>query len=48
MLEYATGAAMEKLFHVRYWDYSQKPLNVNGHICLGVSLGWGVFSVLLV
>lgn len=48
VLEYVTGAAMEKLFHVRYWDYSQKPLNVNGHICLGVSLGWGVFSVFLV
>ena len=48
VLEYVTGAAMERLFHMRYWDYSQKPLNLNGHICLGCSLGWGVFSVLLV
>ena len=47
-LEYVTGDVMERLFHVRYWDYSDKPLNLNGHICLRVSLGWGVFSVLLV
>ena len=47
-LEYCTGAAMEALFKVRYWDYSDKPFNLNGHICLFCSLGWGVFSVLLV
>lgn len=47
LLEYATGVAMEKMFHVRYWDYSGKPLNLNGHICLLSSLAWGVFSVLL-
>jgi uncharacterized membrane protein len=48
VLEYVTGDVMERLFHVRYWDYSKQPLNVNGHICLGVSLAWGVFSILLV
>lgn len=48
VLEYITGDIMERLFHVRYWDYSNQPLNVNGHICLGVSLAWGVFSILLV
>ena len=48
VLEYGTGAAMEALFKVRYWDYSDKPLNLNGHICLFCSLGWGVFSLLLV
>ena len=47
VLEYVTGESMEKLFHMRYWDYSDKPLNVNGHICLGVSIGWGVFSLVL-
>lgn len=47
LLEYFTGVAMEKLFHVRYWDYSSKPLNLNGHICMLSSLTWGVFSVIL-
>lgn len=48
ILEYITGVVMEKLFHVRYWDYSKEPLNINGHICLISSLAWGIFSVLLV
>lgn len=48
VLEYFTGAAMEKIFGVRYWDYSEKRFNLNGHICLSVSLAWGVFSIILV
>lgn len=48
VLEYVTGVLMEFLFHVRYWDYSDQPFNLNGHICLGVSLAWGGFSVLMV
>ena len=48
ILEYVTGACMERLFRVRYWDYSHMPLNLKGYICLPVSLGWGAFSVLLV
>ncbi|OUN71439.1 hypothetical protein B5G11_03905 [Drancourtella sp. An57] len=48
ILEYVTGACMERLFRVRYWDYNHMPLNLKGYICLPVSLGWGVFSVLLV
>ena len=34
VLEYITGELMESIFHVRYWDYSNKPFNINGHICL--------------
>lgn len=48
VLEYFTGALMEKIFKVRYWDYSNHKYNLNGHISLFVSLGWGFFSVLLV
>lgn len=47
ILEYCTGAAMERMFHVRYWDYSNQRLNLNGHICVTSSLAWGVFSVIL-
>lgn len=45
VLEYLTGAAMESLFHVRYWDYTKKRFNLHGHICLEATLLWGVFSV---
>lgn len=48
ILEYITGAVMERLFHVRYWDYSSQKLNLNGYICASSSLCWGAFSVLLV
>lgn len=48
ILEYVTGAAMEKLFHVRYWDYSNKKWNLNGYISLSSTVLWGVFSVGLV
>ena len=47
LLEYVTGATMEKIFNVRYWDYSQKPFNLKGHICLVSSLAWGLFSILM-
>lgn len=47
-LEYVTGAAMERMFHMRYWDYSDQRFNVNGYICLSSTLAWGCFSLLLV
>ena len=47
-LEYVTGAAMERIFKVRYWDYSGQKFNLNGHICLTSSIAWGFFSILLV
>lgn len=48
LLEYVTGAVMERLFRVRYWDYSDKFMNVNGYICLGSTVCWGVMTVILV
>ena len=47
-LEYVTGAVMEALFKVRYWDYSKQKFNLNGYICLSSSIAWGFFSILLV
>lgn len=48
ILEYITGAVMEQLFHVRYWDYSKNPYNLNGYICIKTSIAWGVFSILMI
>ncbi|MCI8819573.1 MAG: hypothetical protein HFG04_10600 [Oscillibacter sp.] len=47
-LEYVTGDVMERIFKVRYWDYSNQKFNLNGHICLSSSVAWGFFSILLV
>lgn len=48
LLEYVVGVAMEALFKVRYWDYSNQKFNFQGHICLSSSIVWGFFSVALV
>lgn len=45
MLEYVTGVAMEKLFKVRYWDYSKRKFNFQGQICLSSSLAWGFLTI---
>lgn len=47
ILEYVTGVAMEALFKVRYWDYSKKKFNFQGHICLGSTLAWGFLTILM-
>lgn len=47
ILEYITGVMMEKLFKVRYWDYSRLKFNFQGQICLGTTLSWGLLTVLL-
>ena len=48
LLEYLTGMTMERLFRVKYWDYSNQKFNVKGYICPAASLCWGCFSVLMV
>lgn len=45
LLEYVTGALMEAIFKVRYWDYSDKPFNINGHVCLFTSVCWGLLAL---
>lgn len=47
VLEYVTGVLMETIFHANWWDYSNKKFNYQGKICLGSSLGWGFFTLLL-
>ncbi len=47
-LELVTGICMEKLFHVRYWDYSNQKFNYKGHICLTSSIAWGAFSLAMI
>lgn len=47
VLEYVTGVVMEALFKVRYWDYSDKRFNFQGHICLGTTLSWGFLTILM-
>ena len=47
-LEYVTSYLMEKLFHARWWDYSQKHFNLNGRVCANTLIPFGLFGLLLV
>lgn len=46
-VEYVTSYLMEKLFHMRWWDYSQFRFHLNGRICLLNSALFGLASVFL-
>jgi uncharacterized membrane protein len=41
LLELVTGFLLEKIFHQRWWNYSDQPFNIGGYICLRFSLMWG-------
>lgn len=47
VLEYITGVTMEKIFHTRWWDYSEHKFNLNGHICLLNAVLFGLLGVVL-
>lgn len=45
VLEYFTGWILEKLFHAKWWDYSERKFNLKGYICLEFSILWGLACV---
>lgn len=48
LIEGVGGFVLEKLFRQRWWDYSDRPLNIGGYVCLQFSLMWGVGCLLVV
>ncbi|WP_303863990.1 putative ABC transporter permease [Alkalibaculum bacchi] len=48
ILEYITSYIMEKLFAMRWWDYSERKFNINGRVCLENSIYFGILSILLI
>ena len=42
VLEFLTGFILEKVFHNKWWDYSDKPFNIMGYVCLKFSILWGL------
>lgn len=48
LLEYLTGWYLELTWRVKWWDYSNIPLNLHGRICLLSSLLFGLGGMLLV
>lgn len=44
LLEYITSFLMEKIFKLRWWDYSQMRFNINGRICLETIIPFGLLG----
>lgn len=47
LIELVGGWVLYKVFHMRWWDYSDKPFNLGGYICLEFSLLWGLGTVII-
>lgn len=47
LLEYSTAFLMELVFHMSWWDYSDKKFQFQGRICLESSVFWGFLTLVL-
>lgn len=45
IVEYTISLLAEVVLHVKWWDYSDQPLNINGRICVYFSIFWGFLAV---
>ncbi len=48
VVEYLTSYVLEKIFHARWWDYSQKPMNLNGRVWIGNLVLFGLAGVAII
>ena len=48
ILEYFTSWIMEKIFNARWWDYTDRKFNLNGRVCLGNLLPFGIAGTIIV
>jgi len=48
MVEYVLEILLEKIFHNKWWDYSSRPYNLNGRICLKNSFAFGVLAIVII
>lgn len=47
VVEWLGGFILDKVFHERWWDYSEMPFNLSGYICLKFSVLWGIGGLIL-
>lgn len=46
LTEFAAGWLLWHVFHRKYWDYSNYPLNLAGYVCVFSAVGFGAFGVI--
>ena len=47
LMEYLTSVILEKLFHARWWDYSNMKNQIQGRVCLAGFIAFGLGCVLV-
>ncbi len=47
-IEYITSYVLEKIFHNKWWDYSNQKFNIQGRICLVNAILFGIGSIIIV
>ena len=47
IVEYVISLIGEFIFHIKWWDYSDMPFNINGRICVAFSFFWGILAIYL-
>ncbi len=47
LIEYVVSFIGEWFFHIKWWDYSSMPFNINGRICVWFSIFWGILAIYL-
>ena len=45
--EYLVGIMMQKLLGEGWWDYTEKPMNYKGIICLESTIAWGFYAIII-
>lgn len=48
IFEYMVGYALDAIFNLKWWDYTNDFLNINGRITLFYSLGWGIIGLFVI
>jgi len=48
LLEYVTGYLLERVYHLKWWDYSKYKFNIHGRVVLHNSLIFGVLSLITI
>lgn len=48
VFEYLVSFGMEALFSLKWWDYTQDVLNLNGRISIFYSFTWGIIAILFI
>lgn len=48
IVEFVTSYILEKIFKVRWWDYSHLSFNINGRVCLLNSILFGIAGVMVI